>query len=436
MSTERRFGTWWSPKTRGNEIPGQIEWEQPRSPVVSLLQQPQNLPISLTNRAGELRLPLSPDESVSMLHGNLAHHGGVTVLQGRSAGFELAANVTDKIRFNFAVLGIHLGKADEKFIRRVEIDMPSISPLLGLRPIKAVPDQAGNAGAIAVSIDGKQHQWTMGDIRIEWIYRDVTIQSLTSLTVSMRPIVILTSSRPKSLDYWIHEWVLPIFQFTTFAAGVYSRMRSIELWTKKHLTPMEHRGLALPLWMSGIGESEIPGKRPIISVESIDSNPEGLPGVVSRYRELASKQDVFLEQLWQGIRNEDRPVHNRYLDLISGLESYHSREYGEAPVSQDEYKRRRKEVYSEINDKLIAGDRKFIKEWLPSRAYYGLPTRLRAIGRELSLGAWRIEPEDLAKLRNDIAHGNPIRLSDVRDAYEEISTLARRLILKNLGISF
>ena len=79
---------------------------------------------------------------------------------------------------------------------------------------------------------------------------------------------------------------------------------------------------------------------------------------------------------------------------------------------------------------------KFLKNWLPTRPTYSLETRLRRLCEDTGLGArWIVSAVGMAKLRNDLGHGNAASdANTLPEAYRQGFAPARMLVLQQLAI--
>ena len=166
----------------------------------------------------------------------------------------------------------------------------------------------------------------------------------------------------------------------------------------------------IAVWTQGVGEHEYEyeQRRVLMTAGEIDLNPKGLPDVIRQTRRLATDHDVFLTLLSGVITYSDRPLRNRYLDLISGLEAYDAQLHGVGPMALDTFKAKRKAAIDAIASAgLDSADRQFIKRWLQSRSSYSLEDRLRRLAEKVGvLPGWTVSAQRMGNLRNDVAHGN------------------------------
>lgn len=71
---------------------------------------------------------------VPMLHGQLADHGIVTLVDLAFSGMSVSATSEHRLAAGHALIGIWLDDPDEAYFRRVEITLPSLEAMLGPYP--------------------------------------------------------------------------------------------------------------------------------------------------------------------------------------------------------------------------------------------------------------------------------------------------------------
>lgn len=437
MPTETSYGTWWDPADPDNKVAGQLTWEHLKSPELSLLDPPMRMWAGRDLAAGEA-MGIG-DQFVPMLHGMLADRGGVTLLSCQFGGMKLGRTSTHRLRVGRVLTGVWLDEPDEAFARRVDAEFPALAGLLGEYPVRPVKWPRGGSGQLRVKVDDRRLSWRAGDVEASWLYKWSSSVGTTDANFRMIPTVELTSSSPRSLGYWFDEWLIPINQLLTAATGAKSNPAVVRVWMKKNLTKTERPTLAIPVWSRGVGEHdyEFDRHRVLMRAGAIDLNPGGLPDVLRRMVSLGLEQEVFLDLLTSTINYSDRPVRNRYLDLTSGLEAYHTQRHGIAALSPEAFKAQRKEAIDALS---VAGveatARKFIKRWMPTKPGRSLEERLRVLAKEVGLlDGWTVDPGRMAGLRNDVAHGNTgLDHAALDTAYEQAFDLARRLVLHELAI--
>jgi hypothetical protein len=437
VSAESGYGMWWDPTDPENTVAGLLSWESLRSPTLSLLDAPARMWAG-TDLASGQGVDFG-EQPVPMLHGKLADKGIVTLLDCRFFGMSLGRTSTHRLRIGKVLTGTLLHARDEAFVRRMEVELPALEALLGAYPVHPVRYPTTQSRQIRLTLDHRQQSWKEGTTEITWEYQCSTSVRPTSTRVEMTPTLVLTNSAPKSLDYWIDEWVGPTNQLMTVATGAKSNPRSVTVWVKKNLTPAERHTTGISLWAQGVGEHEYQYRRDevLLRAPQIDLNPKGLPDVIRQTRRLSADHDVFLSLLAGVINYSDRPMRNRYLDLTSGLEAYHSQVHGVGPISVDTFKAKRKAAIDAVaSARLDLADRRFIQRWLLSRPSYSLEDRLRRLATDVGvLKRWTIDAQQMSALRNDVAHGKTaVDLQLLRGAYDQARDLARRVVLRELGI--
>jgi hypothetical protein len=436
--SESSYGLWWAPAVPDRKVAGHLTYEPLRAPQLSLLDAPPQI------WAGP---DLQPDESyqigdmgIPILHGRLADQGEVTLLDCRWSGLSVGVTATHTMRVGRAVIGVLLDKPDQKFVRRIEIDLPALEILLGKYPIRPIKWPNRRSRSVQLTLDNHRCSWDDSTTQIAWEYQWSVSVGDVSTNISMAPMMILTSGKPRSLDKWIGEWVSPVNDLLEVMTGARSNPRSISVWIKKHLTPDERSATMMPIWQQGVGshEHDLGRYEVLANAKAVDNNPLGLHDVVVRFRRLAVDQAVFLSLLGGAIRYPDRPSQNRYLDLTSALEAYHSNLHGKGPITPETFQERRESIIAATNAAgLGSSDVRFMKRWLARWSYFSLEQRLERLARDTGvLSNWSVRTTRMAYLRNDIAHGNAyVDARELRTAHDQAFDLARRLVLQELGMT-
>ena len=433
MTIESSYGMWWVPGDPNNRVSGQLTWEALQPPTLSLLDPPTGMWAGAGFEEGQ---SLTFEEVfVPMLHGTLADSGVVTLLDCSFGGLNLGATFTPRLRVGSALLGVWLDAPDEAAFRRVEIDLPGLEAMLGANPVRPVRKPTNRSHQVRLTLDDRRHFWKEGATEVTWEYRWLMSVNNMATQVEMIPIMILTNSKPKSLGYWLEEWIIPTNQLLTIATGAKSNPRSVTSWVKKASPTAQATGIKL--WRQGVGAHNYESRPQLalLRAGTINLNPGGLPEVIRRVRQLSTDHDIFLSLLAGVINIPERPMRNRYLDLMSGLEAYHSQVYGIGPMSLDAFTEKRKSAV-ESTKTVSSADRSFIKRWLLTRPNHSLEYRLRQLASKVGiLESWDIDPASMGGLRNDIAHGNTdIDYQILKNAYDQALDLGRRVALFELGI--
>ncbi len=436
MPAESSYGLWWDPQSPDRKVAGRLSWDRLGAPELELLDPTTPM------WAGEQLVDGVYNfgtQWVPMLHGRLADKGAVTLLGCGYGGAKFGVTEVQKLRVGRALIGVLLEEPEERFIRRAELHMPALAQLLGDYPVRPSKWPTRRTRKVQVDLEDRKLEWQSGDVEATVLYKFTGRQSTTSTSFEMIPTLELTSSTPKSLGYWLSEWVAPTNTLIETATGTKSSPASIHVWWKKNLSPLERAGGRIPVWMAGVGDHDHSYERELIlmSAAAINLNPGGLPDVLGRMRTLADEQEVFLDLLTATINSVDRPIRNRYVDLTSALEAFHSRRYGVSSISKEDFASRRSDALDAV---ALAGTeaahQKFLKKWVPRRPSTSLEARLRRLAKDVDvLGSWTVPPGRMAQLRNDIAHGNAlVGGTELRTAFDQAFNLSRRLVLHEIGI--
>jgi hypothetical protein len=435
MTDNRGFGDWWITSKPDQTISGELEWEALHAPTLTLLNPPVEL-LRMNNTEGG-----PPGERfVPMLHGMLSGSGAVTLVGCHERGFQIGETSTYRFFVDEVLIGIWLSDPAERFARRVEIELPILEAVLGPHPIgnTIVPSDARD---MHLSLDERAHTWTNGEHQIEVAYHWLIQNSALTTTVNMRPVVTLTSRYPKSLAHWRDQWLEPLNRLLQIASGSKSNPTKVEMWQKKHLSKMERHERRVVLRTGGVGPNEHSYFRHqiLVTIDDLREHPSGLPGILESVNELKTEHEVFIDLLTGVIAYQDRPLTNLFLDVVASLEAFHSHKYGMGPIPVSAFKTARRAARQAIRDASVEKEHeRFIDRWMPTRPFHPLQQRLLQLMKAVS---WEnpspaARAEELAQLRNDVAHGNaPPDYWTLKNAYDDVLQLARKVALNEVGFS-
>lgn len=430
--TVSTFGTWWDPADPDEKIAGELTLRPLRTPWLSLLDAPQ----ALWHRS-----PHASGTMVPLLHGRLSGQGAVTLLHSVWGGMQLAQSThTEKLLVDVALMGIWLDAPDEPCIRRLEVRWPALQALSGRHMVWVRRPPPLDAEEIGFGLNPARRTWDDGDVSVTFQNDLRYSTSALSADVRLHPTVILTSDVGRSYDWWRSEWLVPLNNLLTIATGCQANPLSIDCWQTKEPDKKEHLARRVEVFSRGIGEQPDSGPRrdvSLITAEDLDRNEGGIHDVVACLRQLEEQQAVFLELLMDVANYPDRPLRNRYLDVVSSLEAYHTQVHGIGPVDDVAYKAERKAVITAAKEAgLSSAEVKFLKDWLSGHSFFSLEKRLRALEKRLTPQEDRkVSARRLAELRNHVAHGNTADIeSELQEAYDEAFELARRTVLHDLGL--
>ncbi|MEQ1700653.1 MAG: hypothetical protein ABMA25_11100 [Ilumatobacteraceae bacterium] len=417
--TTSLFGHWWTPENPSRTFSGTLTQEPLKAPVLTLLDEGVAF--------------VSPPE---VLHGS-TDKGFVTLIRCTFAGVSISQAVLTRYRVEAAVFGARLTSPDQAWIRRIELEVPALVPLLGVWPLKTKLRLPTHAKRATLTLDHNSFRWKDATNEIIWEYRLTTATDGTSARYAMVPVMSLTDAMPRSLRFW-NELLFPINSAIEILTGSKSNPSVVRVWERKNLGRFDRQVNPVTIMQRGVGPaSDHAYTRPLANAEVLATNPGGLHDVARRALTLQREQPVFASFLSDAITYPDRPIHNRFMDLMTSLESYDSVVRGLGPVEPERFKAQRATLLRAAKDALPPSDAKFVKRWFPGRSFYSLEDRLRVLATRANvLGAWQLTPASMASVRNDIAHGNAkLRHEDLHGAYEQAFDLARRIALLDLGIT-
>jgi len=424
---------WWHPHLPNTTFAGLLSWGPGTHPSLALLDPPAGLWFEDATPG-----PVGVDTMfIPMLHGQLASHGGVTLLGCRFGGLSIGATHTFTLRVAEVLTGVWLDEPEEKFFRRAKVVLPTLPAILGPGPIR---HRTSRRGRVVLTADRHRRVWRTDEVEVEWRYQPSVTRGHGSAAIATRAEMHLSSPGPQSVQYWARQWVNPIVQLLDVLTGSRSNASSVTLWNKKHMPSLEMQSSGIDLQAAAVGDFDsAPGRNtPIASVSDPDRNPDGLAGVVSSFLELQERQEVFLELLSSSIRDTERPLRNRYLDLMAALEAFDSRAIGVGPVDPDSFKTQRRNVIGALaSSGLGSADRAFIRRWLSPMSTYSLEQRLiRLHASALEGTPWTVDEHEMGSLRNLVAHGVArVNQDDLQTAADQVFDLCRRLVMRELNIA-
>lgn len=248
--------------------------------------------------------------------------------------------------------------------------------------------------------------------------------------VAFAPVVHLSADAPLTLDEWITRWVQPLVDVVSLACREPQRLA----WLTVHNGTGKNEvsgvvfggGIAQAPFQAGYDDEwRRQGRRPIFTLTSL---PNAFPVVLRRWRNLASGANPFLSLYTLVLRDRELPLRARYLYLVQALEALHAHENRAA---EDRAQKR----FSIAREKLLeqlaregsdAGLIRFLRDNWSSRKLTSLAGRLSdlmkglppevqrrleqpemaAIAKELKAAHQAtVLHEQLARLRNDLSHG-------------------------------
>lgn len=424
VATETVFGLWWAPDRASDKFPGRLTWESPHAPVLEVLEPPTWMSIGFDD-----------DDVIDLLHGEVDRFGWMSLLSCRRAGVNWGLAKTQNYRVAHVLPRIHLGSASVRAFRRIELDIPALAVLLGPHPLQMEGRPTTASKTIRLLADSRQHSWRSDGVEVEFSYIWSTRGNGLGLDVRMIPQISLTSSRQLSFQSWFEDWLVPLSNFVHIGTGLPFHPRSVHMWLKKNISRREHATDGLALWQIGIdpdGDNGFPDLdpryfRPVIT----DLRGLDIHDVVRRASRSRARQEVFYDLLSSAMTANDRPLRNRYLDVVTAIEAFDSTDRGRGPVDPNDFKQQRREALAAVDAEPA---KNFLKRWTSRHSYYSLEQRLSYAHGRVG-GEWKHDASSMAKLRNGIAHGN----ADP-DHYELVACfgqaieLARRLALREMGV--
>lgn len=422
-------GTWWHPSEPNMHVAGRFTTGL-AGPSLELLDPPPLLWVGQNIPSGQA-IPLGTSV-VPMLHGYVADIGPVTLLDSRWAGLSVGRTSGQRLIAAASVAGVHLTARDQPFLRRIEVVFPTLADLLG-RGVGLTSKgfrMPSGSGKFSMQIDQQRQTWRSADVEVIWEYEPTGSIGPQSGSITVVPRAVMASRNSRSLFEWLDSWVVPMNTVIQILAGRRSNPESITGWKVKNMSIARRSTEELHISMRGVGKREVTNRgQVLLSARQINTNPGGLPAVLQRAQVLSQQHGGFLELLMGSMNLPDRPLRNRYLDLTSALEAYHSRSVGIGPIDDQKFDTERKALLADAKAALTSAQAKFLRAWLPRRSTYSLENRLQYLAKMVGVGGWTISAQRMGQLRNDVAHGNPgIQMDELDTAYQQAFDLARRVV--------
>lgn len=425
MASESIYGMWWAPEQPDQKVPGSLTWEPPRAPVLEVRDPPE----SFGGFGRDLTIPI--------VVGDVSRFGWMTLLDCEYGGGNWGMSSSQRWHVGQAISRVRLDHRSYPMFRRVELDVPALALLLGRYPIRPKTPLSGRSQEARFTLEHRRRTWKAEGVEVQAWYCWRKSRDELGVDLRMVPQIYLSTATSRSISYWFDEWLVPLNAFLEVATARPFRPRSVGLWTTKHITRMARATDRLDLWSSGIDPdavsefrgSDIHLSEPLLSIEDIEG--ASIHDVLKRAKSFTEKHEVFWSLLAFVLRETERPMRNRYLDVIASLEAYDSREHGVGPIDISLYKAERKRALESVQDPTA---RKFLKRWVRGRSEFSLEDRLRRSAKATGV-AWKIDAATMAKVRNDIAHGNahPDRYV-LRDCFAQALEVARKLALAEMGL--
>jgi hypothetical protein len=286
MASESIYGVWWTPGQPDEKVPGHLTWEPPRSPILEVLEP-----------RGSFRAFDSDD---TIIVGDVPRFGWMTLLNCKYWGGQLGGLVsTRRLRVGQAISRVRLDHQSEPLFRRVEIDVPALALLLGTYPIREKTRLSGRSREARLTLEDRRRTWKAEGVDVQaWYCWQATPDEL-GVDLRMVPQVYLSSATSRPFSYWFDQWLVPLNVFLQVATARPFRPRSVSLWTKKRITPMERSTDRLHVWAGGIDPDAVVDFRradvrlsyPLLSMEELED--ASIHDVLNRTKRFAEDHEVF-----------------------------------------------------------------------------------------------------------------------------------------------
>ena len=429
-----RYGLWWNPSSPDEMAAGRVI-RAGTGPIVLEMLAPTTS--GWGPSASGMASISSGADAVPMLVGTLNDGGYATALGCSFAGFTLGTSQTNRVRVRHLLVGIQLKDPAERVFRRIEVQVPALVGLLGV-PWPEGPFPRVHVGSkhMRLTYDTRRHTWVDGDLRTTFEYAPAIGLSAAAAALNLVPRIVVVSRAKRSLVDLLDGWLYPLADVVMLATGSAFQPTQMRLWMSGSRR-LGRTDPAFALFTDGMSSGEEPvdwpDRPPLFGLEQlISSTPAGIAEVVRRTQAMQEGHQLFVALIRETIVR-DKPIQNRFLDLVSALEAFHGRAVGDR-MSIDDFKQERSVVLKAADP----GHRKFLKTWLPSIPQTSLPKKIAELRGRVGPRQWTVTHQTMADLRNDLAHGNSPsgeRLTELDQATTEAFDLARLLALKEVGVA-
>lgn len=434
--TRRAFGQWWEPGSDDPPLAGELTWQPPGHPELLIVNAPMKTGLALMAEEGAIKVHGLGRGPVSLLHG-LVRGGPVTLLGLSWQGMSMGGVPSVTIRATAALFGVHLANADEPWFRRARISLPELPGLIGEWPLSKTLTPRGRRRKLEVTVTKRKRSWTENGLTLTWKYDYLASYNPMHAKLQAEPVAIFEGGQPRSLEGWL-ELIRPQTRLLAISTGLPARPRSITLWEKQRPAKAERPTADIEVW-GPVLDPDVPEvsqtlRLGLMSASDVDKNPRGLHGVLDAMIELADEQELFLSLLENVIYLTDRPATNLFLDAVIALEAFDGKRRGKGPIGETEFKDQRKAVWEAVKAAEVPQPhRKFIKDWLCGESLYPLHKRLQALLKMVPDVQWAVPSERVARLRNEIAHGNDkVDVGQLGTCLEQALLLGRKLVAHEL----
>lgn len=434
-------GWFWHPDEPERKLHGEFRVDPAGWIRVELLQKPSDFEVAATE----------PDlvdwkHDLSIVHGKSARLGALTLLAGEPGGFDFRSprEANSVYFFRHLTWGeAYLEEADEAFFRRIEVQLAGLGAMLPSNPLDLSVDSDGSSTAFTARLNHHEQCWVSPGKVVTWRRVPIASQEDSATTnefsLSTTTALRIDVEEPRSFAQMLEEFIWPTMQLVTLAVGEDPKASGIVGWDGEY-GGRERSLKAMNVWTSGVA-NRAPSWTPDAAFLAYGVSWETMEiqEVLNNVRRINEDYPLLVSMTIGVSSLPDRPARNRYLDLISGLESYHSIRYGHGDLPIDDHRRIRSEILERITStgELDATEGKFLKQHLATRPSKALHRRLADLYAQLEVPMTeRIGVEAMAELRNSIAHGERIDATFLRTAYHAAEEIARKILLDEIGVDW
>lgn len=438
-------GSWWLPDHEETKVAGTLLIEDQRHPHLRILGMRPEFSM-LTDH--EPTVPLSEIE-IPAIHGEAVGVGAVSLLNCRDGGFHhrSAGGNSREFRIGLATLGhVWLDNDVDPWFRRIEVTVPALHWFFGDRVVSGYANSGWKLfgrNYAKVSLDSRTFRWKdsseRNSINTAWSMVPNGRLGRTGATVWLTPTVTFTSTQPKSLAFWLDDWIIPTLELISIATGEQVHAETVAGWPKVAPSSGPERDATKTEIVTRLSNSkasdESTAESSIVTAAQIEG--QGMERLLAEVHRVKADHLVFTGLLTSFGSGSQRPKRNAYLDLTSGLEAYFAVAYPVTEEARAKHRQRRDAIIELVGADANAGDdlRKFAKTALRKTPDQSLESKLTRLLRKTKMVEGKAPiASTMAETRNRIAHGKPVESRTLDECLETAEQLSRLIFLDEVGL--
>ena len=448
----------------GNWIPGELQLEGKRPPIVSIFGDVGSIKPS---DSGAYEFP--QDHQLGRLVGRLRSNDDVVVADANVSTLFPGSGLGHG---RYAIVGLGVANVPNDRYEHIRLQITGADLLFGVAPLREVhwprEDMPYPAGQYAAVVNpDSSHVWNDAGIELVCSYDlEFPLTNPYRYELKFAPVIDFKSPSPLTLDEWIAAWVRPLLGVAALATRGPQRLA----WLTVHTADAVHEQQQFPtretsgvVFGGGIEqapyEAEYPQElmqaesRPLFALANV---PVNLPTLLHNWSALESSENPFVELYRLVLFQPDLPQRARFLYLIQALEALHGyQNRTRDDQAQERFELRRAAVLDAIRHLgLDPKSYRFLRDKWSRRRPDSLDRRLEALIKALPANVAAnliradmamVEAElvaagnkslaaQLRTLRNQLSHGGRnYKESELSPWVRTAETLSRAHLLRMLG---